>query len=79
MAYYTFTFENTNDGQTFTVLDKLDSSKNPIFRGPVNHNQTSPSIRCWVGDHEKGRVSIEGEYGPLVEYDVRDDGEVLRY
>lgn len=79
MAYFGFTFENTNDGQTFTVMDQIDSSKNPIFHGPVNHNDSSSSISCWVGDDDKGRVTIQGDHGPLVSFDVTKDGDALSY
>ena len=79
MAYFNFTFTNSNEGQTFIVVDLLDSSRNPIFHAPVNHNATSSSISCWVGDNSKGQVSIQGERGPLVSFDIDSDNQILDY
>ncbi len=79
MAYITFQFENSNADQTFTVLDQIDASKNPIFRGPVNHNEISGEIECWKGGDGKGRVTIQGDMGPLYAFDIFEGDNPVRY
>jgi hypothetical protein len=79
MAYFNFTFENTQNDQTFVVEDQKDTSKNPIFAGPVNHGDFSPPIACWTSADGKGRVAIQGSSGVKKLYDIRSDGDSVRY
>lgn len=78
MPYMSFSFENTNQDQVFEYWDKKENNKNyPV--GPVNHNDTSPSCQCWKDSDGKGRIALKGSTGPTVEYDIRGDGESIRY
>lgn len=79
MAYFTFTFRNTNPDQTFQVLDLKDTSRNPIFNGPVNHNDSSTPIQCWVGSDNKGRVQLNGSVSAALLEDIEYDGFQFDY
>ena len=79
MAYYSFTFENTSSDQTFQYDDLIDTSRNPHMVGPVNHGDTSPEQRCWVGGDGKGHIMLKGSEGPSQLLDVRENGESFRY
>jgi hypothetical protein len=78
MPHLTFRVENTNDDQVITVLDKKNGNAE-IFKEPLNHNEVSHDIQCWQGSDGKGRVEISGSVSVAVLYDVRENGEVLRY
>ena len=79
MPFLNFTFENTNSDQTFTVTDQKDSSRNPIFTGPVNHGDESSSIQCWQGSDGTGRVLISGDASVGQYFDIRTDNDKVRY
>lgn len=79
MAYYNFSFTNTGDDQTFIVSDLIDTTKNPIFRGVLNHDATSPSIECWVGSNNTGMVSVQGEKGVTLNQEIDRDNQTFDY
>jgi len=79
MAYISFSFQNSNDDQTFTVSDSIDTSRNPIFQGPINHNEWSPSIQCWAGGDGKGEVVVRGDKGPSLNQEIDKDGDTFSY
>lgn len=78
MAYISFSFENTNGDQTFEYFDENENNKQYSV-GPVNHGDTSPPCRCWQGSDDKGRILLKGSEGPAVSFDIRQDGEQIRY
>lgn len=78
MATLTFTIENTNQDQVLTVMD-LKNSSNIIFQGPVNHGDTTVLISCWKGSDDRGRIEISGSSSQTQQYDIRTDGEQIRY
>lgn len=66
MAYFTFTFNNTNDDQNFWFDDLIDTAGNPRQIGVVNYDTTSGPQQCWVGEDGNGRIQLNGEQsGPL--------------
>lgn len=74
-----FQFSNTGADQVFIVNDLLDSTRNPIFNGPVNHGDNSPSIECWQGGNGRGQVNIKGSIGPSQNRDIYDNNEIVDY
>jgi hypothetical protein len=79
MPHLSFTIYNTNDDQSFTVNDLKDTTRNPIWTGAINHNESSPTIQCWKGSDDKGRIEMIGSVSVAQLADVRDEGEEIRY
>jgi hypothetical protein len=79
MAFYTFTFNNTQDDQTFSYNDTIDVSKNPIVVGAVNKGDTSAPQSCWVGGGGKGNIVLSGNKGAALISDIPNDGYNFDY
>ncbi|WP_175952383.1 hypothetical protein [Burkholderia sp. BCC0405] len=79
MSYINFTFENSQDDQTITVTDLIDNSRNPIFVGPINHNDQSSAITCWAGADGHGRVNVRGDKSLGLDQDIDGDGYSFTY
>jgi hypothetical protein len=74
-----FTILNTNDDQVITVNDLKDPTRSPIWNGALNHNDSTPTIQCWKGSDDKGRIEISGSVSSTLQSDVRNDGDEIRY
>jgi hypothetical protein len=79
MAYYTFTFRNTQDDQSFSFVDEINDVGNPHQIGAVNHDTDSPEQKCWVGGDNKGSITLTGTVGPSVIQEIPNDGYSFDY
>lgn len=79
MAYYTFSFENTNSDQSFTYKDERDDGADEYDVGPINHNDTSPQCRCWVGSDGHGEITLTGSVSGKLHQDILYDEYSFRY
>jgi len=77
MAYYSFTFTNTNPDQQFSYDDVRNGTTTNV--GTVNHGDTSPLQQCWVGSDGNGEIYLIGSVTGRVHYDLRGDNENLNY
>ena len=79
MPYIQFTFENTNQDQSFQFDDEIDVSNNPRMVGPVNHNDTSPVCQCWAGSDGRGKIILTGSISGSLAETIDEDGYSFRF
>ncbi len=79
MAYYNFTFNNTNEDQDFLYDDLIDLDSNPHEVGVVNHDTTSETFQCWVGSDGNGKIQLKGKMSGPLNVDVKEDNYNFDY
>jgi hypothetical protein len=79
MPYNTFNFTNTAYDQTVRVDDLIDASNNPIFNGPMNKGDTSPTLQCWRDSNGKGSVHVQGSVQEGLNQTIEDDNFAFNY
>ena len=79
MTTISFTFRNTQQDQTIQVLDRIDTTKNPIFSGPLNNGQASDPIQCWADTDGHGNVLVRGDASAGMEQTIDRDGYTFDY
>jgi hypothetical protein len=60
--------------RTIQVFDQIDTSKNPIFNGPLNPWRTSDRIQYWAGSDGNGNVVVQGALSPISRQTIGSDG-----